>query len=386
IGCGGRGNSAVRDAIRAYEGIRLVAMADVFDEHIQAQRAQLKAELPEYIQVDDDHCFAGLDGYKRLLETDVDVVLIACASLFHPRYSHAAIEAGKHVFVEKPHGIDPAGARLMSLACEFAKLKNLCLVSGLMNRYVPEVQETMKRVHDGAIGDIIAIEENYLRAPYALVARRETDTEMEYQFRNWYHFSWLSGDDVIQTLVHSVDKALWAMGDQMPVKAHGLAGRSASFGEIYGDVFDHHTVAFEYENGVRIYAMCRTQHDCHEGVSDIILGTKGRCDLLANRITGETNWQYEGDHGSGYIEEHKALYKAILAGESLVNDYMATSTMAVILGQMACYSGKQITWKDAWASSFTFGPQEASFEMEPPKVPGPDGNYPIAVPGKTQVL
>lgn len=141
IGCGGRGNGAVRDAIRAYEGIRLVAMADVFDEHIQAQRAQLKAELPEYIQVDDDHCFAGLDGYKRLLETDVDVVLIACASLFHPRYSHAAIEAGKHVFVEKPHGIDPAGARLMSLACEFAKLKNLCLVSGLMNRYVPEYRK-----------------------------------------------------------------------------------------------------------------------------------------------------------------------------------------------------------------------------------------------------
>jgi hypothetical protein len=170
------------------------------------------------------------------------------------------------------------------------------------------------------------------------------------------------------------------------VKAHGLAGRSASFGEIYGDVFDHHSVVYEYDNGVRIYAFCRTQHDCHEGVSDVIMGAKGRCDLLQYRITGETNWQYDGPDGSGFRIEHQELFKAIRSGDSIVNDYIANSTMTAILGQMACYSGKQITWDDAYKSNFTFGPPEGDFHAEPPVKPGPDGNYPIAVPGKTKVI
>jgi len=344
--------------------------------------------MPDQVAVNDDHCFVGLDGYQHVIDSGVDVVLIACASKFHPLYAKAAIDAGKHVFVEKPHAIDPPGIRLVKATCELAKKKKLCLVSGLMNRYVPSVQETMKRVLDGAIGEIVAIEENFLRAPYVLVQRKPSDKEIEYQFRNWYHFSWLSGDDVTQSLVHNLDKALWAMQEKPPVKAHGLAGRSASFGDIYGDVFDHHSVVYEYANGARIYALCRTQHNCHGGVSDIIMGTKGKCDLLKSRITGETNWQYDGPHGSGYINEHKDLFNGIRTGKTVVNDYMANSTMVAILGQMACYSGKQITWEDACKSNFTFGPSEAEadFNMKPPKTPGPDGNYPIAVPGKTKVI
>ncbi len=386
IGCGGRGTGAALDAMRADEGVRLVAMYEIFEDKLQASKKQIQEAMPDQFAVKDDHCFTDFQGYQKVIESGVDAVLIACASMFHPRYMKAAIDAGKHVFVEKPHAIDPAGVRLVREACEEAKRKKLSVVSGLMNRYIPGVQETMKRIHGGAIGEIVTIEENFLRAPYVLVARKPADTEIQYQFRNWYHFSWLSGDDVTQSLVHNLDKSLWAMGEKTPQKAHGLAGRSASFGDIYGDVFDHHAVVYEYDNGAKIYAFCRTQNNCHEGVSDIIQGTKGRCDLLQNRIEGETNWQYDGPHDSGYVNEHKVLFQSIRTGKPVVNDYMVNSTMVAILGQLACYSGKQLTWEEAWNSDFHFGPTDGSFESEPPKKPGPDGNYPIAVPGVTKVI
>ena len=386
IGCGGRCTGAAMDAMKADDGVRLIAMSDVFQEHVDGSRNEIKSKMPDQFAVDDDHAFVGLDGYRKVIDSGVDVVLIACASLFHPKYMKAALEAGKHVFVEKPHAIDPTGIQMVRESIELAKEKKLSLLSGLMSRYIPGVQETMKRIHDGAIGEIVAIEENFLRAPYVLKARRPTDQEMEFQFRNWYHFSWLSGDDVTQSLVHNLDKALWALHEQTPAKAYGLAGRSSMFGDIYGDVFDHHSVVYDYENGVKIYALCRTEDDCHNNVCDIIMGTKGRCDLLANRITGETNWQFDGISGGGYVEEHQALFKGIRSGNPVVSDYMANSTMTAILGQLACYSGKQLTWDEGCQSKFTFGPLDGDLDMEPPKKPDANGNYPIAVPGKTKVI
>jgi myo-inositol 2-dehydrogenase/D-chiro-inositol 1-dehydrogenase len=386
IGAGGRCTGAAMDAMRADDGVRLVAMSDVFQEHLDSSCQQIKEKMPDQFEVDDDHIFAGIDGFQKVIDSDVDVVLIACASLFHPKYSRAALEAGKHVFVEKPHAIDPTGIAEVRETIKLAKKKKLSLVSGLMNRYVPGVQETMKRIHDGAIGEIVAIEENFLRAPYVLRERRPDDSEMQFQFRNWYHFSWLSGDDVTQSLVHNLDKALWALGEKTPAKAHGLAGRSSMFGELYGDVFDHHSVVYDYDNGVKIYALCRTQNNCHGGVSDIIMGTKGKCDLLRNKITGETNWQYDGPHGSGYVNEHIDLFKGIRNGKPVVSEYMADSTMTAIMGQLACYSGKQLTWEQACNSKFRFGPADGDLDMIPPKVPSMYGSYPIAIPGRTKVI
>jgi len=386
IGCGGRGTGAAQDAMDADPGVKLIAMADVFADKVQEKRKELREKKPEQTGVDDDHCFAGFDAYKKVIESGVDAVLIACASKFHPKYLKAAVDAGKHVFVEKPHGVNPTGVRRVMEALDIARQKKLSVVSGLMNRYIPGVRETIKRIWDGAIGEIMAIEENFLRAPYVLVPRRPGDREIDYQFRNWYHFSWLSGDDVTQSLVHNLDKSLWAMRGKTPVKAYGLAGRSASFGEIYGDVFDHHSVVYEYENGARIYAFCRTQENCHNGVSDFIMGTKGRCDLLQNRITGETNWHYEGPDRNGFKVEHEELMKSIRSGQPLVNDYMANSTMIAVLGQMACYSGKQITWEEALRSDFTFGPPEGDFNTDPPVKPDAKGNYPVVMPGKTKVI
>lgn len=386
IGCGGRCTGAAIDALRADTGVRLIAMADVFAERVETAKDAIKERLPDQFDVDREHSFVGLDGYRKVIESGVDAVLIACASVYHPDYAKAALEAGKHVFVEKPHGIDPSNIRVVRETIALAKEKNLTLISGLHNRYDPGVQETMRRIQDGAIGEIVAIEENFLRPPYVLRGRKEGDSETEYQFRNWYHFSWLSGDDVTQSLVHNLDKALWVLGEKPPAYAHGLAGRSSMFDEVCGDVFDHHSVVYDYDSGVKIYALCRTQDDCHNGVSDIIMGTKGRCDLLRYSITGETNWQYDGPRGGGHARVQQAMIQGIRSGNHVVSEYMADSTMTAILGQMACYSGKRIACDEACRSSFTFGPKNGNFETPPPKVPDANGSYPVAVPGQTNVL
>ncbi len=386
IGCGDRGGGAAVNALNADPGARLVAMADLFSDRLQEKFKLVQEQKPAQFAVKADRCFVGFDGYQHVIENS-DVVLIACASKFHPKYLSAAIAAGKHVFVEKPHAIDPPGVRQVMAACEAAKEKKLCVVSGLMNRYHTAVRETMKRVHDGAIGDIVAIEENYLRGPYRLNPREAGLTEIQYQFRNWYHFSWLSGDDVTQSLVHNLDKSTWALGGQAPVRAHGLGGRSSSFGDIYGDAFDHHSVVYEYTNGVRLYAFCRTQVGCHGDVSDLLIGTKGRCDLLRSSIQGENPWRYQGPPCNPYDIEHQELFAAIRSGTPLNNgDFMARSTMVAILGQIACYTGKLVSWEDALKSNFTFGPPDGDFSTEPAIKPDPTGNYPLAVPGRTKLI
>jgi myo-inositol 2-dehydrogenase/D-chiro-inositol 1-dehydrogenase len=285
IGCGGRGYEAVLNATTADSGVRLVAMCDILMERIKEKLGKLKDRKPDQVAVDDDHCFTGFDGYKNVVES-CDVVLIANAAKFHPLHLKTAVEAGKHVFVEKPHGIDPAGVRVVGEACETARKKGLSVVSGLQSRYHPGYRETIQRLHDGAIGEIVAIEENFLRAPYVLYPRTPGLSEVRFQASNQYHFHWLSGDDVPQSLVHNLDRASWVMMEKAPVKAHGLGGRSTLKGEVYGSVFDHHSVIYEFDNGVKLYAFCRTIPDCYNETSSIILGTKGRCDILKLRIRG----------------------------------------------------------------------------------------------------
>lgn len=386
IGCGGRATDAAMDALDADPGVRIVAMADIFSDRLESSLEKIKAHSPERAAVDRDHCFVGFDGYRHVIDSS-DVVLIACASRFHPRYLRAAVDAGKHVFVEKPHGIDPVGVRATQEACDLARTKGLSVLSGLHNRFDPGVRETMKRIHGGAIGDVVSMEVNFLRAPYVLVERQVGWSEIEYQYRNWYHFSWLSGDDVTQSLVHSVDKASWAMHEESPIRAHGLAGRSASFGQIYGDVFDHHSVVYQYANGTRLYALCRTQRECHEDTSDYIFGTKGRASLLNYNIQGETKWDYPGPFLSPYKQEHKEFFAAIRSGTPInCGNYMANSTMVAVLGQMVCYTGRQLGWKWAYDADFAFEPKECDFKTEPPVKCGPDGLYPVAVPGKTHLI
>ncbi len=387
IGCGGRNTGAADQALTADPGARLVAMCDIFMDRVKGKRRILKEQKKDQVTVDDDHCFAGFDGYKHVIEAS-DVVVIANAAKFHPLHAMTAIKAGKHVFVEKPHGIDPASVKLMQQAAELAKQKKLCLVSGLQSRYHSGYAETVQRIHDGAIGEVVAIEENFLRGPYGVIQRKEGLTELQWQCSTQYHFRWLSGDDVPQSLVHNLDRSSWAMKNQAPVKCHGLGGRSSMTEPIYGDVFDHHSVVYEFANGALIYAFCRTTNGCYNNSSSVVLGSKGKASITGCRIWGETNWRWEG-RSNPYQREHDVLFKAIRSGEPVNNgDYMARSTMITVMGQISCYTGKEVTWDQINKSDFYYPPkpEDCHDGMEPPVKAGPHGSYPVPKPGFTKMI
>jgi predicted dehydrogenase len=387
IGCGGRNTGAAAQALTADPGTRLVAMCDIFMDRVKGKRRILKEQKKDQVTVDDDHCFAGFDGFKHVIESS-DVVVIANAAKFHPLHTMSAIKAGKHVFVEKPHGIDPAGLKLLQQAAEMAKQKKLCLVSGLHSRYHLGYAETVQRIHDDAIGDIVAIEENFLRGPYGVIQRKEGLTELQWQCSTQYHFRWLSGDDVPQSLVHNIDRSSWAMGNKAPVKCHGLGGRSSMTEPIYGDVFDHHSVVYEFANGVLIYAFCRTTNGCYNNSSSVVLGSKGKASITGCRIWGETNWRWEG-RCNPYQREHDVLFKAIRSGEPVNNgDYMFRSTMITVMGQISCYTGKEVTWDQINKSDFYYPPkpEDCRDDMEPPVKAGAHGSYPVPKPGFTKMI
>lgn len=223
IGCGGRNAGAAVQALNADKGARLVAMCDIFMERVQGKLDGIRQQCPGQVAVDGDHCFTGFDSYQRVIEAS-DVVLIANAAKFHPFHALAALQAGKHVFVEKPHGIDPLGIKTLQAAVNLARDKKLSLASGLHSRHHPGYIETIQRIHDGAIGEIVSIEENFLRAPYGITDRPPGMSELQWQVYTQYHFNWLSGDDVPQSLVHNLDRARWALKEQVPTSATGSAG------------------------------------------------------------------------------------------------------------------------------------------------------------------
>ena len=321
IGCGGRCSGAAAQSLNAAPFVKLVAMNDIFASRAQASRNNLKKAFPKQVEVDDAHLFADFEGYKKVIDS-ADVVLIACASKFHPMYAEAAIKAGKHVFVEKPHAIDVVGCQRMQAACDLAKQKGLSLVSGLQSRFHTGFQECVKRIHDGQLGDIVAIQSMFLRGPYQTVKRDPKLTETQYQFSNWYHFCWLSGDDVPQSLVHNMDRVAWILQEEMPTWCFGLAGRSTSFGEVYGDMFDHHSVVYEYARGTRVYALCQTRNNTYGNGSDIVMGSKGTCNLGAcridclgdHRIDGEKQWRFKGPPHNPHDARQKAVIYPVFIG------------------------------------------------------------------------
>ena len=388
IGCGGRNAGAAAEALTADPGARLVAMCDIFMDRVKGKRKALQGgQKKDQVIVDDDHCFAGFDGYKHVIEAS-DVVVIANAAKFHPLHAMTALKAGKHVFVEKPHGIDPAGIKLLRQAAELAEQKGLSLVSGLHSRYHAGYAETVQRIYDGAIGDVISIEENFLRAPYVIINRAPGLTELQWQCSTQYHFRWLSGDDVPQSLVHNMDRASWVLHNAAPIKCHGLGGRSSMTDPIYGDVFDHHSVIYEYANGVRVYAFCRTTNGCYNNSSSTVLGSKGQASITGYRISGENPWRWK-ERCDPYQVEHDVLFKAIRSGSPVNNgDYMARSTMTTIMGQISCYTGKEVKWDQINKSDFYYPPkpEDCRDGMEPPTKPGAHGSYPVPKPGFTKMI
>ena len=391
VGCGGRGCGAVRDAFDAVPNVKLIAMADVFGDRALNARNAFRQTHPERVDVPDDRCFSGLDGYKGVIEHS-DAVLVAAASRFHPKYTLAAVEAKKHLFVEKPHALDAAGVNIVLKASEIAKRNGTAIVSGLCYRYDTLRREAFDRIADGIIGDITAVQCDYVRSPYSLVSRRPEWSETEYQFRNWYHFTWLAGDEILQSLLHNIDSVMTAFGDETPLRAYGIGGRASMFVEPMGDQFDSSAMILDFADGKRLYGMTRCAPQCFNSNRDVFHGTKGRCffngsgipyitDLRENRT-----WTAGKRERTMYVQEHYELFKSIQDGTP-INDgeRMARTTMAGVLGFIASRSGQEVLWDAALEAGAVYGPAESdiSLTMEPPLNPGKDGLYAPAVPGKS---
>lgn len=386
VGCGGRGSGAAAQAMSADPGVRITAMADLFADRLERSRENLKVENPAQMAVNDGHCFTGFDGYKKVIDSDVDVVLIANASRFQAKHFEACVDAGLHTFVEKPAAMDPPDVKRLLESAEKAQKKGLSVVSGQMWRYDPAIWETVKRIHDGAIGDIVAIQITTHRNNFRLRLQRPGQSELEYQLYNWTHFSWLSGDFLTASLVHHTDLAAWVMKERQPATAFGMGGRAAKFEAEHGDCFDHNAVIYEYSDRVKLFAFLIVQPNCYTEVSDIIMGTKGRAYLQKGRIEGENQWRYGGKKVNPYQIEQDELFASVRSGRPINNGrYMALSAMAGIMGQMATYTGKKIEWNQAFAAGHIFGPAKCDFSTEPPVKPRPDGTYPVRIPGVSRL-
>ena len=387
IGCGGRGSGAAGNAMNSGKDVKLVAMADWFEDKAKGSRERLKAAYKDQVAVDDNNVFTGFDGYKGVMESDIDAVVIACAPHFQGPYLKAGIDAGKHVFVEKPHSLDAPGLRVVREACDEAKKKKLNVVSGLCWRYSPQVRETVERIRDGQIGEIINAQVRYLSAPYRLTERDPKWSELEWQMRNWYHFYWFAGDQCLQQLIHTVDRASFAFGDLKPASVLGVGGRAACFGTKYGDLFDHQGVVFDYDDGKQITGFCRNQVGTFSQETDLIYGTKGRACLKGGRITGEKNWRYKGPKKNMYDVEHEELFNAIRGGTTINNgDYMINSTMMLIMATYAVWTGQKLSWEKVWNTKTKVTQPEYNWEMKPPVMPNAAGEYDIPIPGVTKVV
>jgi predicted dehydrogenase len=389
IGCGGRGTGAATQALLADPNVQLYAMGDAFADRIEGSLAQLKGDktartrggksVGEKVAVTPERCFSGIDAYKKVIDC-CDVVLLATPPHFRPAHLHAAVEAGKHVFCEKPVAVDTFGAHSVLETCRKAKAKNTAVVSGLCYRYEKSKRETMKRIHDGQIGDVVAIHTNYLARGLWHKTRQQTWSDMEWQLRNWLYFTWLSGDHIVEQHIHSLDKCRWALKDVVPVKCVGLGGRQSRTGPEYGHIFDHHACIFEFPGGVKVFSFTRQQNDTKSDVNDYVMGTKGTASLQAHSITGENAWKHVKAAGDDmYQNEHDELFASIRKGTP-INDgeWMTQSTLMAIMGRMATYTGQEISWNMVQNSKENLSPP--SYEFGPIPVP------PVAKPGLTKFV
>ncbi|MDO5113839.1 MAG: Gfo/Idh/MocA family oxidoreductase [Planctomycetia bacterium] len=385
VGCGGRGTGAAHNALNADPNTKIVAIGDLFKDRLANCAKNLKETFGDRAPLTEADCFDGFDNYKQVIEK-CDVVLLCSTPHYRPIHLRAAVEAGKHVFFEKPVAVDPTGIRSVLESSRLGKEKGLTMVCGLCWRYHTAVQETMARVLGGEIGDLLAIQETYLTGKLWTRPRQEGDTEMAFQNRNWYNFTWLSGDFNVEQHVHSLDKALWAMGDQPPVDAWGVGGRMVRVEQpAYGDIYDLMGVTYNYPNGVKVHAFCRQQNGCYNDTSDQFIGTKGTANILGNTISdlkGKVVWKYRGPGCDMYTNEHKYMFRSIRSGEAR-NDgtFGAYSTMLGILGRECCYTGKKITWEEIMNSQQNLAPTAYAMDGNPPTLPDENGHYLVALPG-----
>ncbi|PQO43340.1 Gfo/Idh/MocA family oxidoreductase [Blastopirellula marina] len=381
IGCGGRGSGAAKNATMGDPNLKVTVLCDIFPDVLAQARQRLSRVLGDRMEVTDETCFSGFDGYKQVMESDVDVVLLCTPPHFRPAHLRAAIEAGKHVFCEKPVAVDAPGCRHVFETVEMAREKNLSIVSGLCWRYHPKVQETVAKVKEGAIGDVVAVHETYLTGTLWYRQPQPDWTPMEDQVRNWLYYTWLSGDHTAEQHIHSLDKALWLNDDAAPLACEAVGGRLVRTDPKWGNVYDHFGMTFEFPNNVKTFAFCRQMAGCYNDVNDYVLGSNGTASILGGTVTPKSGpeWKYSGPNADMYDLEHKALYEGIRSGNVINNGvYMTRSTMMAIMGRMAAYTGQKVTWDMAINSTEDMTPK--AYEW------GPAPEVSVSLPGKTKFV
>lgn len=382
VGCGGRGSGAASDAMTADSNVELWAAGDVFQSSIDGSLRNLQNQFKDRVNVPDARKFVGMDAYQKVLESGVDVVILATPPGFRPLHFQAAVEAGKHIFCEKPVAVDSTGVRMVLESARKAKEKGLSVVAGFCWRKSASRMAAMQRVLDGAIGDIIHYYATYYTGPVkpmALPAQRKPEwSDVEWQVRNWYNFSWLSGDGYVEQAIHSVDKVGWAFGDKDPVSCMANGGRQVAFEGAEGyNIYDHFSCVYDYGDGRYATIASRQIPNCDNENADYIHGTKGTCIISGDRvmITGENRWRFNKEEDNNmYVNEHVLMYQALRAGAPVYDgDWMSHSTFLGLMGRMAAYTGKRISWDQIANSKEDLAPDDLKWDsaFTPSPMPRP---------------
>jgi predicted dehydrogenase len=385
VGCGGRGTGAAEQALNADKNVVLTAMGDAFEERIRSSLGELQKKHPDRVKVNPDKCFAGLDSYQKVIDSGVDVVLLCSPPGFRPVHLKAAVEAGKHIFCEKPMATDAPGVRSVMESVKLSKQKNIALVAGFCWRYEGARREFYKRIHDGAIGEIRAIHATYYTGPVKPMppasSRPAGMGDLEWQMRNWYNFVWICGDGLVEQACHSIDKVAWALKDATPLKAVAVGGRCTP--NHQGNIFDHMFITYQFPNNVWAFMGQRQISNCHSENADYIMGEKGYAQIRPEpqiRVSGQENWRYRGPRTDMYQQEHNELFASIRSGQHINNgDWMANSTLMAIMGRMSAYTGQEVTWEDALNSKEQLVPAQLDWKMSL-DIP------PLATPGTTKLI
>ncbi len=384
IGCGGRGTGAARDVIRSSAGVEIVSLGDLTPDRLGQCREQLSklvADEPKYkqaIKVTDEKCFTGFDAFEKVLASDVHYVILASPPGFRPAHLKAAVAAGKHIFTEKPVAVDSAGIRSVLETYEQAREKGLGIGVGTQRRHQAEYLATIKRLHDGAIGDVLSGQVFWNQGGLWNRERHPSWSDVEWQLRNWLYFTWLSGDHIVEQHVHNIDVANWVLNAH-PVKAIGAGGRQWRTDPKYGHIYDHFAVDFEYPSGARVMSMCRQIDGTRGRIGEHFIGTKGSSDP-AGKIFGGSAWTYEAPEKpvSPYVQEHTDLVASIRSGKPYNElKQVAESTLTAIMGREAAYTGQELTWDEVLNADQDLTPPQTTF--------GPLEVPPVPMPGRTKL-
>ncbi len=394
IGCGGRGTGAAAQALSTKENIKLVAMADAFQDRLDNCYEILSKKFSDTdkIAVKDEDKHLGFEAYKAAIDK-ADVVILTTTPGFRPIHFEYAISKNKHVFMEKPVATDASGIRSVLKTAKIAKEKKLNVVVGLQRHYQRNYLACLEEIRAGKMGQIVSGQVYWNSAGVWVKDREENQTEMEYQMRNWYYFNWLCGDHIVEQHIHNIDVANWFIGE-FPIHAQGMGGREVRKGKEFGQIFDHHFVEFTYPSGAVISSQCRHQKGCLDNVSESFMGTKGKIYTdsqnkgIITGYDGSTIFEHQGTNDPNpYQTEHDALFASIKAGGVISDaEHAAKTTMTAILGRMATYSGQLITFEDALKKGRSLMPEVYSWDTMPPVTPDENGFYPIPIPGVTEVL